>query len=144
MWMVRRSLGLLGIAAAIMILGFVALFAVGGGNPTVTGGILTTTTTAVTGSPVSTSTTIVNLQGLGPHGISKRAVLVSVTEPNVVGMTLAQAGPVLSAAGLSDEISTPTAAPAGTSSTGTILAQAPAAGSKIEQGQVIQLTVSGY
>ena len=145
MWVVRRSLTLFGVGAAVMILGFVALFAVaGGGNPTVTGGFPTTTTTSATGSPVSTSTTIVNLQGLGPHGISKRAVIVSVTEPNVMGMTLAQAGRVLSAAGLSDEISTPRAAPAGTSSTGTILAEVPAAGSKVEQGQVIQLTVSGY
>jgi hypothetical protein len=143
--MVRRSLGLLGIGAALLILGFVTLFAVSrGGNPTVTGGFQTTTTIATTRSAVSTSTTIVNSQGPIPHGISKRAALVYVVEPNVVGMTLAQAGPMLSAAGLSDEISTPTAAPAGTSSTGTILAQAPAAGSKVEQGQVIQLSVSGY
>ena len=35
-------------------------------------------------------------------------------------------------------------APAGTSSTGTILAQAPAAGSKVDQGQFVQVTVSGY
>jgi beta-lactam-binding protein with PASTA domain len=94
--------------------------------------------------PLSTSTTIVTLQGLGPHGTTKRAVLVSVTEPNVVGMTLAQAGSVLSAVGLSNEISSQTAAPAGTSLTGTIVAQAPTAGSKVEQQQVIQLSVSGY
>jgi hypothetical protein len=144
MWMVRKSLGLLGLGVAVMILGFVALFAVGdGGSPTVTGGFPTTTTTLPV-IPVSTSTTIVTLQGLGPHGTTKRAVLVSVTEPNVVGMTLAQAGSALSAVGLSNEISSQTAAPAGTSSTGTIVAQAPTAGSKVEQGQVIQLSVSGY
>ena len=145
MWLVRRSLSLLGIGAVLLILGFIALFAVGGGsNPTVTSGFPTTTTIVATGSPVSTSTTIVNLRGLAPHGVSKRAVLVSVTEPNVVGMTLAQAGPLLAAAGLSDEISTPAAAPAGTSSTGTILSQAPAAGSAVQQGGVVQLTVSGF
>ena len=142
--MVRRSLGLFGIGAAILILGFLALFAVGGGgNPPVTGGFPTTTTIAASRSAETTSTTIVKLQGLIPNGTGK-ATLVYVTEPNVVGMTLRQAGPVLSAAGLSDEISTPTPAPAGTSSTGTILAQAPAAGSNVDQGQVIQLTVSGY
>lgn len=142
--MVRRSLSLLGIAAAVLILGFVALFgAGGGGNPSDTGGFPTTTTTTATRS-VPTSTTIVTLKGLGPHGTNKRAVLVFVAVPNVVGMTLAQADPALSAVGLSSEVSTPTTAPAGTSSTGTILAQAPAAGSQAQQGQVIQLTVSGY
>ncbi len=140
---VRRLLAPLGIAAAVLILGFGAFLAVGsGGNPLVASGFPTTTN--ITGSPVSTSTTIVNLPGPRPQGTSKRAVLVVVAAPNVVGMTLAQAGPVLSAAGLSDEISTPTAAPAGTSATGTILAQAPAAGSKVDQGAVVQLTVSGY
>lgn len=144
MWIVRKSLGLLGIGVAAIAVAFFALFAVGGGsNPTVTGGFPTITTTT-TGLPVSTSTTIVTLQGLSPHGTSKRAALVTVTAPNVVGMTLAQAGPVLAAAGLADEISIPTAAPAGTSSTGTIVAQAPAAGSTVERGQFIQLAVSGY
>jgi beta-lactam-binding protein with PASTA domain len=143
--MVRRTLSLLGIVAAVLILGFVALYALGGGGtPTVTAGFPTTTTIAATRSAVSTSTTIVSLQGIVPQGPSKRQVLVYVVEPNVVGMTLAQAGPVLSTAGLSYEISTPTAARAGTSSTGTILAEVPAAGSKVDQERFIQLTVSGY
>ncbi|MGO9855568.1 MAG: PASTA domain-containing protein [Acidimicrobiales bacterium] len=128
----------------MLILGFVALFGVSGsGNPSDTGGFPTTTTTMTTRS-VPTSTTIVTLKGLGPQGTNQRAVLVFVVVPNVVGMTLTQADPALSAVGLSSEVSTPATAPAGTSSTGTILAQAPVAGSQAQQGQVIQLSVSGY
>jgi beta-lactam-binding protein with PASTA domain len=139
--MARRSLSLLGVTAAVVILGFVALLGVGGGgNPSDAGGFPTTTTT----TSVPTSTTIVTLKGLGPQFNNKRAILVFVAVPNVVGMTLAQAYPALSAVGLSSEVSTPTTAAAGTSSTGTILAQAPVSGSQAQQGQVIQLTVSGY
>jgi hypothetical protein len=142
--MVRRSLSLLGIATAVLILGFVALFGVGGrGNPSDAGGFPTTTTTTTTRS-VPTSTTIVSLKGLGPQFSNKRAILIFVAVPNVVGMTLAQANPALSAVGLSWEVSTPSIAAAGTSSTGTILAQAPVAGSQAQQGEVLQLTVSGY
>lgn len=144
MSVVRRSLSLLGIAAAVLIFGFVVLLGVGkGGNPSDTGGFPTTTTTTTPRS-VPTSTTIVTLKGFGPQGSDKRAVLVFVAVPNVVGMTLAQADPALSALGLSSEVSTPRTAPGGTSSTGTILAQAPVAGSQAQQGQVIQLTVSGF
>jgi hypothetical protein len=132
-------------AAAVLILGFVALFSVGGGaNPSATAGFPTTTTTTIARSSATTSTTFITLKGgLGPNG-TKRQDLVLVAVPNLVGLTLAQADSVLAAFGLSSEISTPTTATAGTSSTGTILAQDPAPGSRTYQSEVIQLSVSGY
>jgi hypothetical protein len=140
--MVRRSLMVLGIAAAVLIVGFVALFAVGGsGSPSVSGVFPTTTTTTLQSSP-TTSTTIITLKA--PNGTSKRYVIHLVTVPNVVGMTMAQANAALSVVGLPSGISSDATKPSGTSSTGTVLAQNPAPGSLAEPGQGIQLTVSGY
>jgi hypothetical protein len=107
-------------------------------------GRLPNATTTTTTRSVPTSTTLITLKGVGPQLNNKRAILVFVAVPNVVGMTLAQANSALSAVGLSWEVSTPSTAAAGTSSTGTILAQGPVAGSQAPRGEVIQLTVSGY
>jgi beta-lactam-binding protein with PASTA domain len=131
----------LGIAAAVLILGFLTFFAVGGGgSPSASGGFPTTTTTL----PMSgtTSTSIVTLKGL--TGPKKRYVIVQVAVPNVVGMTLAQAGSTLSSVGLGYGVSDGSAQPSGTSSTGTVVAQTPAAGAQAFRDDVIQLTVSGY
>jgi beta-lactam-binding protein with PASTA domain len=129
-------------AAAVLILGFVALFAVGGrGSPSASGGFPTTTTTVAT-SGTTTSTSIVTLKGLRVP--NKRFVIVSVTVPNVVGMTQAQAGSILSSVGLGYGISSGAAQPSGTSSTGTVVAQTPAPGAQAYRDDVIQLTVSGY
>jgi hypothetical protein len=131
----------LGVAAAVLILGFVALFAVGGsGSPSASGGFPTTTTFLK--SSGTTSTTIVTVKGL--PGPNKRDVLVLVTVPNVVGMTLAQADSALSSVGLGDEVAGGATQPSGTSSTGTVVAQTPAPGSQAQTGEDIQLTVSGY
>jgi hypothetical protein len=139
---VRRSLVLLGMAAAVLIFGFVAVFAVGGGgSPSASGGFPTTTTTVPT-SGTTTSTSIVTLQGL--PGPNKRYVMVLVTVPNVVGMALAQAGSSLSSVGLGYEISGGATQPSGTSTTGTVVAQSPGLGSQAQTGEVVQLTVSGY
>ena len=141
--MVRRSLIVLGMATAVMVLGFVALFAAGGGgNPSPTATLQTLPTTTTTTAPGPTTTTISTLKG--PGGTDKRLVVDFVAVPNVVGMTLIQADPALAAVGLSSEISSPTTEPSGTSSTGTIVAQAPAPGSQVTPGTVVQLTVSGY
>jgi hypothetical protein len=140
--MVRRSLMVLGMAVAVLIFGFVALFAIGGsGNLSGTGFPTIPTTTIAKSSP-TTSTTIVTLKA--PNGTSKRHVIDLVTVPNVVGMTLAQSDAELSVVGLPSGISSDATEPSGTSSTGTVLAQTPAAGSLAQPGQVIQLTVSGY
>lgn len=133
---------LLGIAAAVVILGFVAVFAMGGGgSPSASGGYPTTTTTVQT-SGTTTSTSIVALKGL--PGRNKRYVMVLVTVPNVVGMTLAQAGSTLSSVGLGYEISGGATQPSGTTTTGTVVAQTPGLGSKAQTGEVVRLTVSGY
>jgi hypothetical protein len=138
---VRRSIAVLGAAAAVVALGLLALFASGGsGDVSATGSspALTTTTTPPTRTTV---TTIVSLKAR--DGRNGKAILVYVTVPNVVGMTLAQATAALSAVGLeAGEASS--AKPLGQSTTGTILAQSFAAGSQAEPGQVIPLTISGY
>jgi hypothetical protein len=140
--MVRRSLMVLGMAVAVLTLGFVALCAVGGsGSLPASGGFPTTTTTTLISSP-TTSTTIITLRGLpGTHG---RHVVVLVSVPNVVGMTQVQVDSALSSVGLTSEISGDATQPSGTSSTGTVVAQSPAPGSQAQPGEVIQLTVSGY
>lgn len=142
MGMVRRSLIVLGTVATVLILSFVALFAAGGGgSPAQSGGFpaMPTTTTAGPGPTTTTSVVTVHLPGAG----TRRMTLVSVTVPNVVGMTLAQADPALSVVGLAYEI-THAPEPGGTSATGTIVAQSPDAGSQLERGSDIQVTVSGY
>lgn len=139
---VRRSLVVLGSAATILILGLVALFAVGGsGNASSTGALPVLTTTTTTPTP-TTQTTIVNL--IGPAPGPKRTTLAIVTVPDVVGMTLTQAEPALAAVGLAAGSATPSIKTGGQSTTGTILAQSPAAGSKLPQGSFVQLTISGY
>jgi hypothetical protein len=139
---VRRSLIVLGGTAAGLICGFVTLFAVGGSdNVSGTGALPALTTTTTTPTP-TTQTTIVNL--IGPAPGPKRATLVIVTVPDVVGMTLTQAEPALAAVGLAAGSATPAIKSGGQSTTGTILAQSPAAGSKFQQGSFVQLTISGY
>ena len=85
--MVRRSLSLLGLATAVLILGFVTLSGRWKRQSLDTGGFPTTTTTTTTRS-VPTSTTLITLKGVGPQLNNKRAILVFVAVPNVVGMTL--------------------------------------------------------
>jgi hypothetical protein len=139
---VRRSLIVLGSAAAILIFGLVALFAVGGSdNVSGTGALPALTTTTKAPTP-TTQTTIVIL--IGPAPGPKRTTLVIITVPDVVGMTLTQAEPVLAAVGLAAGSATPAIKTSGQSTTGTILAQSPAAGSKSQQGSFVQLTISGY
>lgn len=139
---VRRSLIVLGTAAAVLILGFVALFAIGGSDDVSSTGASPALTTTTTTPTPTTQTTIVNLIGsaLGP----KRTTLVLVTVPNVVGMPLAQAALVLAAVGLTAGTETPANKTGGQSTTGTILGQSPAAGSKMEQGASVRLSISGY
>ena len=137
----RRSLAVLGAAAAAFTLGLLALFASGGsGDVSATGSSPALTTTTTTPAP-TTVTTIVALRGL--DGSKGKATIAFVAVPNVVGMTLAQATVTLSAVGLvAGEAGS--AKPSGQSATGTILAQSFAAGSQAEPGQVIPLTISGY
>ena len=126
----------------MLVLSFFALFAIGGSdNVSGTGALPVLTTTTTVPTP-TTQTTIVNL--IGPAPGPKRATLVFVTVPNVVGMTLAQADPVLAAVGLAAGSETPSVKTGGQSTTGTILAQSPVAGSKLEQDASVQLTISGY
>jgi beta-lactam-binding protein with PASTA domain len=142
--MVRRSLIVLGTAAAVLTLGFVSLFATGGsGNPKTTGALPTLPATTTTYPTPTTETTIVVLTG--PRGGDHRTTLELVVVPNVVGMTLEQADPMLSATGLSaGGATTSTSTPSGQSPTGTILAQEPAPGSQVSLDTVIQLNISGY
>jgi hypothetical protein len=141
---VRRSLIVLGTAAAVLILGFVSLFATGGSdNRESTGALPTLPATTTTYPTPTTETTIVVLKGL--RGGDHRATLELVVVPNVVGITLEQADPELSAAGLSPGgMTTATSTPSGQSPTGTILAQEPAAGSKVSVDTVVHLNISGY
>jgi hypothetical protein len=90
--MMRRSLIVLGTAAAVLILGFVSLFATGGsGNPQSTGALPALPATTTTYPTPTTETTIVALTG--PRGVVHRTTLELVVVPNVVGMTLEQADP---------------------------------------------------
>lgn len=140
--MVRRSLIVLGMAAAVLILGFVTLFAAGGGgNASETGALPTLPITTTTELSPTTTTTIIILK---VQSAQKRFVVDLVTVPSVVGMTLEQADQALSAVGLSAGTWTPTTKPSGESPTGTVLAQAPTPGSQVPHGQVVQLTISGY
>lgn len=126
-----------------LVLGLVGLFWAGGvGTPSDGGALPTLPTTTSTSLGPSTTTTIIALSG--PQGTVKRFVVDLVAVPNVVGMTVAQAEPALSAVGLSLGAATPATEPSGESQTGTIVAQAPGSGSRVQPGQVIQLTVSGY
>jgi len=137
----RRSLIVLGVAMAVLILGFVTLFATGGGRQVSGTGGFQTLPTTTTMKPGPTTTTIITLKG---QNGTQRFVVDLVVVPNVVGLTLAQADTVLSEVGLSSGISTAATKPSGASATGTVLAQAPTTGSRVSTGQVIQLTVSGY
>lgn len=139
----RRSLTVLGALAAVLILGFVSLFATGGsGNPQSTGALPTLPATTTDSLTPTTETTVVVLTG--PGGGDRRATVDLVVVPTVVGMTLQQADAALSAAGLSaGSAVTPTDTP-GQSPTGTILAEDPAAGSQVSVDTVIQLSISGY
>src|SRR6202035_3820843 len=127
----RRSLAVLGVAAVVLALGFLGLFASGGsGDVSSTGSLPVLTTTTTTPTP-TTVTTVVVLRTI--DGSKGKATLVSVPTPNVVGMTLAQADATLGSLGLGIGEAMPSTKPSsGTSATGTILAQSPAAGSQIE------------
>jgi hypothetical protein len=139
---VRRSLAVLGAAAAVLVFGFLALFAGGGsGDVSISGSLPALTTTTATPTP-TTVTTIVTLRTL--DGSKSKATIAFVTVPNVVGMTLAQATATLSAVGLGVGDANPTSKPSGQSATGTILGQSPAAGSQTPQDGMVQLTISGY
>jgi Kef-type K+ transport system membrane component KefB len=139
---VRRSLAVLGTAAAVLVLGFLALFASGGsGDVSGPASLPALTTTTTTPTP-TTVTTIVALRAL--DGREGTATIAFVTVPNVVGMTLAQATATLSAVGLGAGEPNPTSKPSGQSATGTILAQFPTAGSQAEHYGMVQLTISGY
>jgi hypothetical protein len=132
----------LGAAAAVLVVGFLALFAIGGsGDVSDTGSLPALTTTTTTPTP-TTVTTIVALRGI--DGRKGKATMVFVPVPNVVGMTLAQATAALSAVGLGAGEASSASKPSGQSATGTILDQSPAAGLQAETGQMIQLTISGY
>lgn len=129
-------------AAAVVILGLVASFAVGRGSSVPeTGTLLTlpTTTTTTSGPPTTTRIVILQVQGG-----KRREVIHLVVVPNVVGLTLGQADLALGAVGLSSGTGNPATEPSGESPTGTVLAQALAPGSRAEPGQVVGLTVSGY
>jgi beta-lactam-binding protein with PASTA domain len=132
----------LGIAAAVLVLGFLALFASGGSGEVSGSGSLPALTTTTTRPTSTTVTTIVSLRALG--AMTGKETLVFVTVPNVVGMTLGQANDVLGAVGLGAGDAYPASKPSGRSVTGTILGQSPAAGSKAETGQSIQVAISGY
>ena len=132
----------LGMLAAVVILGLVASFAVGRGNGVPAAGTLPTLPTTTTTKPGPTTTTTIVV--LREQGVHKRVALELVTVPNVVGLTLGQANQALGTVGLSAETWTPTAKPTGTSPTGTVLAQSLAPGSQAQPGQVVELTVSGY
>jgi hypothetical protein len=142
MGMVRRTLIVLGMAAVVLTLAFVALFGVGGGvNASNTGSFPTLpTTTTTTSRPITTT----SIAFLNVQGTEKRLVIHNVAVPNVVGMTLARADPELSVIGLSSGISSFATQPSGSSPTGTIVAQTPGPGLQVPIGTVIQLTVSGY
>jgi hypothetical protein len=139
----RRSLVVLGVAAVVLALGFVGLFASGGsGDVSSTGSLPVLTTTTTTPTP-STVTTIVSLRAI--DGSKGKATLVYITAPNVVGMTLAQADAILGSLGLGMGEASPRSQPSnGQSATGTILTQSPTAGSQIERGADVQVTISGY
>jgi hypothetical protein len=143
MVLMRRSLAVLGVAAVVLGLGFVGLFASGGsGDVSGTGSSPVLTTTTTTPTP-TTVTTIVDLRAI--DGSKDKATLVYITAPNVVGKTLAQADATLGSLGLGMGEASPTSKPSnGQSATGTILAQSPAAGSQIERGADVQVTISGY
>jgi hypothetical protein len=138
-----RSLAVLGVAAVVLAFGFLGLFASGGsGDVSGTGSLPVLTTTTTTPTP-TTVTTIVALRTI--DGSNGKATLVYITAPNVVGMTLAQADATLGSLGLGIGEASPTSKPSnGTSATGTILSQTPAAGSQIERGADIQVAISGY
>jgi hypothetical protein len=139
---VRRSLVVLGAAAAVLILSFFALFAAeGSGDVSDSGSLPALTTTTTTPTP-TTVTTMVTLRAI--DGSNGKAILVFVSVPNVVGLTFAQADTVLSAVGLGAGETSSASKPSGQTATGTILAQSPAAGSQAETDQVVQLTISGY
>ena len=143
MVLMRRSLAVLGVAAVVLALGFVGLFASGGnGDVSGTGSSPVLTTTTTTPTP-TTVTTIVDLRAI--DGSKDKATLVYITAPNVLGMTLAQPDATLGSLGLGMGEASPTSKPSnGQSATGTILAQSPAAGSQIERGADVQVTISGY
>jgi hypothetical protein len=138
---VRRSLAVLGAAAAALILSFLALFASGDSGVVSGAGSLPvlTTTTAPTRTTV---TTIVTLRGPAPG--PKKLTIALVSVPNLVGMTLAQANATLGAVGLGVGETVSASKPSGQSATGTILAQSPVAGSQAQPGEFVQLTISGY
>ena len=123
----RRSLIVIGTAAVALVLGLVGLFWAGGGGTPRTGRPPTLPTTTSTSLGPRTTTTIIALSG--PQGTVKRFVVHLVAVPNVVGMTVAQAEPALSAVGLSLGAATPATEPS-ESQTGTIVAQAPGSGSR--------------
>jgi hypothetical protein len=139
----RRSLAVLGIAAVVLALGFLGLFASGGSGDVSGGASLPALTTTTTTPTPTTVTTIVSLRGI--DGSKGKATLVYITVPNVVGMTLAQANATLGSLNLGMGGASPTSKPAsGQSATGTILAQSPSAGSQIETGADVQVSISGY
>ena len=128
---------------ALLILGFLGLFAAGGiGATAEQSAPRTALTTTTIEPPLTTATTIVVLQG--PSGAPNHLVVHFEIVPTVVGMSLAQADPVLANVGLSSEISTSSPKPGGASPTGTIVAQVPAPGTQIPRGSDLQLTVSGF
>lgn len=139
----RRSLAVLGVAAILLALGFLGLFASGGsGDVSGTGSLPVLTTTTTTPTP-TTVTTIVALRTI--DGSKGKATLVFISAPNVVGMTLAQADATLGSLDLGMGEASPTSKPSnGQSETGTILAQSPAAGSQVERSSDVQVTISGY
>ena len=93
MALMRRSLAVLGLAAILLALGFLGLFASGGsGDVSDTGSLPVLTTTTTTPTP-TTVTTIVDLRAI--DGSKGKATLVYISAPNVVGMTLAQADATL-------------------------------------------------
>jgi hypothetical protein len=138
---VRRSLAILGAAAAVLVLSFLALFAAGGSGEVSGSGSLPALTTTTSAPTPTTVTTIVSLRAI--DGSNGKATLVFVSVPNVIGMTFAQADTVLSAVGLGAGETNSARKPSGQTATGTILAQSPAAGSQAEIGQVVLLTISG-
>jgi beta-lactam-binding protein with PASTA domain len=138
---IPRQVGVFGPVLAVLGLGLAALAGSLGGTGPPESAPLTTTTTPTAVSPPKPETRTVILSG--PHG-SPHPVVRLVTVPNVVGLTLGQATQTLSAIGLSTGTFTFTAKPSGTSATGTVVAQAFAAGSMVPRGDVIQLAVSGY
>jgi hypothetical protein len=140
---VRRTLVVLGTAVSVAILGLVASFAVGRGSSVPEAGTLLTLPTTTTTAPEPPTTTTIVILKL--QGAQRKVVLDLIAVPNVVGMTLGQANQTLSTVGLSSGgWTSSTTRPSGQSPTGTVLAQAPAPGFKVQPGQVVQLSVSGY